>query len=145
MTRSGFVFTPWMRGGLASVAEYCVGLSTAMASPSDADLRIVAQHEPVRARLDRFAVNPHVSADEAVDHAVGQVADARALEHDAVLDLGILDLHVVADRCERADVRVHDARAASDDGGTADHGALDHRAFFDHHFSLDTALGIDRA
>src|SRR5712691_2585872 len=131
-----------MRGGLASVAVYCVGLSTAIGSPSDADLRIVAQHEPVRAWLDRFTVNPHVSADEAVDHAVGQVADARALEHDAVLDLGILNHHVVADRGERADVGVHDARAAPDDGGTTDHGALDHRALLDHHFSLDAAFRI---
>ncbi len=47
-----------------------------------------------------------VPADEAVFDAVGQIGDLRALEHDAVLDLGLANLHVLADRRERPDVGV---------------------------------------
>src|SRR6266513_257091 len=104
-----------MRGAFAMVAVYWVGLSTAIASPSDADLRIVSQHEPVRAWLDRFAPDADVPADQAVDDAVGQVAQGRALADDAVLDRRILDVDLVADRRERSHVGVDDARAAADD------------------------------
>src|SRR5258705_3697859 len=134
-----------MRGGLTSVAVKGVGLSTAMASPSDAHLRIVPQHEPVRARLDRLAVDAHVSPDEAVDDAVGEVADAGTLEHDAVLDLRFLNDDVIADRRERTDVRVHDAGAAPDDRRTANHRSLDDRARLDDDFAFNAAVGIHRA
>src|SRR5678815_4611792 len=145
MRRSAFVFTSRMRGLLTIVAEYCVGFSTAIASPPDADLRVVAQHEPVCARLDGLTENPHVPSDQAVDHTVGQVANARALEHDAVLDLRILNDDVVADRRERTDVRADDAGAARDDGRAADHRPLDKCALFDDHFTLDAAVGVDDA
>src|SRR5712691_3452308 len=72
--------------------------------PPDADFRVVPQHEPVRARLDRFAIDFHVFADQAVDHAVRKVAKARTLEDDTVLDLGIANLDVVHYRRERPDV-----------------------------------------
>ena len=52
-----------------------LGFVTRITSPSDADLRIVAQHEPVRRRLDRHAVDPDVLADQAVVDPVRQVAD----------------------------------------------------------------------
>src|SRR5687768_7078476 len=94
MSRSGLVFTPWMRGCLAVVSVYTVGL---LISPPDAHFGIVAQHEPVRARLDRLAIDADVSPDQAVDYPVRQVAEAGSLEHDAVLDLRILDLNVVHD------------------------------------------------
>src|SRR5258705_8340307 len=134
-----------MRVALAIVAVYCVGSSTAIASPSDADLRIVSQPEAVRARLHRLAPDADVPPDEAVDHAVRQVAHARSLEHDAVLDLGILDFDVVADRGERPDVRAHDARAAPDDGRPADGRPLDHRTLLDDDLPLDAAVRIDSA
>src|SRR5215216_1673555 len=131
-----------MRGGLATVAAYWVGLSTAMASPSDPDLRIVSQHEPVRARLDRLAVDTDVSADEAVDHPVRQVADGGSLEHDAVLDLGLADFDVAANRRERPHIGVDNPRAAADDRGPADHGTLDGCALLDHHLAFDAAFGV---
>src|SRR6185503_4671422 len=145
ITRRTFVRTPWMRGALAIVAVYWFGSSTAIASPSDADLRIVSQHEAIRARLHRLAPDADVPADEAVDDAVRQVAHARSLEHDAVLDLGILDLDVVADRGERPDVGVHDAGAAADDGGAANRRPFDHRPLLDDDLPLDAALRIDHA
>src|SRR5436190_20569879 len=118
-----------MRGGFATVDVYCAGLSTAIASPSDADLRIVSQHEPVRARLDRFAPDADVPPDQAVDDAVGQVAQGRALEHDAVLDLRILDVDLVPDRRERSHVGVDDARATADDRRAANDRPFDDGAF----------------
>src|SRR5882672_8979278 len=101
-----------MRGCLMSVAAYSVGFFTPYSMrvrqnrprarshraprglPSNTHLRIVPQHEPVRARLDRFAIDFHVFADQAVDHAVRKVAKARTLEDDTVLDLGIANLDV---------------------------------------------------
>src|SRR3989442_785825 len=112
-------------------------------SPPDTDLRIVPQHEPVSARLDRFAVDSHVFADQAVDHAVRQIAKARALQDDAVLDLGIANLDVVHDRRERPHIRVHDARSASDDRRPAHHRAFDRCADLDHHLAFDPALSVD--
>ena len=50
-------------------------------------------------------IDPDVAADQAVFDPVGEVGDHRALEHDAVLDLGVLQLDAVADRRERPDVR----------------------------------------
>src|SRR5437870_2803290 len=40
---------------------------------------------------------------------------------------------------------MHDARAASDDGWTADDGAFDHRTLLDHDLALDAAVRIDGA
>ena len=57
--------------------------------------------------------------------AVGQVAHAGPLEHDAVLDLRVLDLDVVANRRERPDVGVHDPRAAPMIAGPRIIGPLD--------------------
>src|SRR6266550_81230 len=131
-----------MRGALAIVAVYWIGLSTAIASPSDADLRIVSQHEPVRAWLDRFAPDPYVPADQAVDDAVRQVAQGRALEHDSVLDLRILDVDLVADRREGSHVGVDAARATADDRRAANDRPFDDGALLDDDLPLDTALGV---
>jgi hypothetical protein len=68
-----------------------------MASPPDADFRIVSEHEPVRARLDGLTINPHVPSNQAVDDAIGEIPNARALEHDAVFDFRVLDDDVIAD------------------------------------------------
>jgi hypothetical protein len=59
---------------------------------SDADLGIVAQHEPVRGRLHRQAVDADVASDQAVVDAVARSVIDAAFEHDAVLDLGVADL-----------------------------------------------------
>src|SRR5918992_3395406 len=100
-----------MRGCLVVVVVYAVGL---LISPPDPNLRIVSEHKPVRAWLHGLAIDSHVPADQTVDDAVRKIADARTLEHDAVLDLRIRDLDVVHDRRERPDVRVHDARVVAD-------------------------------
>ncbi len=55
-------------------------------------------------------MNLHVAADQAVGHPRLEVVNQRSFEHDAVLDLALVDLDVVADRRERADVGVLDAR-----------------------------------
>ena len=47
-------------------------------------------------------------ADQRVLHAPVEVDDLRALQHDRVLDLGVLDAAVLADRRVRADERVAD-------------------------------------
>src|SRR5436190_19499797 len=118
-----------MRGCFTTVSVYAVGL---LISPPDSHFRIVSQHEAVCAWLDRLPVDLHVAADQAVDYPIGEIAHAGAFEHDAVLDLGILDFDVVHDRGERADVGVHDARVTSDDSRTANHRPLHDRAFFEH-------------
>jgi hypothetical protein len=70
-------------------------------------------------------------------------AMAEPSEHDRVLDLAILDAAAVADRRVRPDVRVRDARVASDDGGTAHDGARRSRAFLDHDFAFDVLSPSD--
>src|SRR4051794_10683770 len=77
----------------------------------DPDLRVVADHEAVGARLAALvAADGHVAAEQARLHAPGQVADLRAGEQDRVLDLGLLDHAVLADRRVRADVGVDQLR-----------------------------------
>ena len=83
----------------------------ASCSPLNPHFGVVAQHEAVRDRLERQAMNLHAAADQAVGHARLEIVNQRSLEHDAVLDLRLVDLDVLADRRERPDVGVDDARA----------------------------------
>src|SRR4029453_12911859 len=105
--------------------------------PANPDFGVVADHEAVRGRLHRQAVNADVASDQAVLDAVREVADHAAFQHDAVLDLRVANLGARPDRAERADVGVDDARLGADDGGSADDRPLDHRAGLDHDLALD--------
>ena len=87
----------------------------------------------------------HVTADQTVFDAVGDVGDHGALEHDAVLDLGLANRHALADGGERADVGARDLRTGADDDRAADHRPLDRRARFDHDLALDARLAVDGA
>src|SRR5215208_5230090 len=140
MARSGFTLTPAIAGRPA--VEYLTGVST-VTSPADADLGVVAEHEAVRGRLHRQAVDLHVLPDQAVFDARGEIADAAALEHDTVLDLGLADFRIVHDRRKRPDVRVHDSGARPDDDRTAHHRVFDDRTRFDDHLPLDPRLRVD--
>src|SRR5512140_1570173 len=142
MTASGLVFTPAMRGLRAAPAR-AFGSLIGTPSPPDADLGVVAQHEPVRRGLHRLAVDADILADQAVLDAVLQVDHRAALEDDAVLDLGVAHLDVVHDRRERADVGMDDPGAGADDGGTADDGSLDDGPRLDDHLPLDARGGVD--
>src|SRR5688572_28215066 len=112
-------------------------------SPSDSHLRVVAEHEPVRARLHGHAIDPDVAPDETVDDAVGEIAQARTLEHDAVLDLRPVNLHILADGGDRSHVRLHDSGVAPDDRRPPDRRTLHGRASLEHDLALDAALGVD--
>ncbi len=63
-------------------------------------------HEPVGAREGRAAADTHVAADQARLDAVVEVRDRGAREHDRVLELGVPDLHALADGRVGADVGV---------------------------------------
>src|SRR5688572_13959562 len=141
MSLSGFVLTSRMRGCLVTPAVYAVGL---LMSPPDSDFGIISQHESIRARLHGDAIDPNVLTDEAVGDPVRQITHRGAFKDDAVLDLRILNLHVVHDRGERPDIRVHDPRAPADDGGPSDCRTFDHGSSLDDDLALDPALGIDR-
>src|SRR5688572_11911708 len=138
MTRRVFVFTPSMTGGFATVVAYAVGL---VMSPPDTDFGIVSKHEPICARLDRNPIDAHILPDQAVDHTIRQIAHARSFQHDAVLDLGVLNFDIVHDGRERTDVRMDDARATPDDRRSSNDRSLDHRAGFDDHLAFDAAVG----
>src|SRR5918992_2140508 len=81
----------------------------------DPDLRLVADHEAVGARLGLPARDGDVAAEQRGLHAPVEVADRGALEQDRVLDLGALDHAAAADRGVRADVGVAHERARADD------------------------------
>src|SRR5215218_943796 len=76
--------------------------------------------EPHGARQGEVAEDPGVAADDARLEPLAEVEDAGPVEHDRVLDLGALDLHVGADRRVRADVGILDLRAGADDDRAAD-------------------------
>ena len=62
-------------------------------------------------------------------------------EDDRVLELGVLDGHVLGDRGVGADVGVADHGAGADHGRSADGGALEGGAGLDHDAALDLAVG----
>ena len=104
------------------------------------DLGVVADHEAISARELGPAGDSHVLADEAGLDPPVQVLYRRALQHDRVLDLGVLDDDVVSDRRVRADVRVRQHRAAADDRRPADRRALEPRPALDRHAPLDARV-----
>src|SRR5580700_10836102 len=64
---------------------------------SELDARVVAEHEAHRSRTRRRLAHLALLADQRAVDLAGHVVDARALEHDAVLDLGIADHAVEVD------------------------------------------------
>ena len=62
--------------------------------PLDPHLGVVAEHEAIRRRLERQAMNLHAPADQAVGDARLEIVNQRSFEHDAVLDLRLADLDV---------------------------------------------------
>src|SRR5262245_24928697 len=144
MSRSRFVLTSWI-GTFEPTANLAGAVTDPSSLPADADFRIVAEHEPVGGRLHRHPVDPRVAADQAVSDAVVEVADHAALEHDAVLDLGVADLGALPDRRERSHVRVNDFRARADDDRAPNHRSLDEGARLDDDFPFDARLGVDQA
>src|SRR5262249_20950900 len=76
----------------------------------DGDLAMLADHPSQRPRPRLRPDDLHLAADEAVLDA-GDVDDATAVHHDAVLDLAVEDLAAGSDGGERTDEAVHDAGA----------------------------------
>ena len=77
-----------------------------------------------RLGLDRRTGDHHITADEAVLDTSVDVTDAAIFQHHRVLDLAVLDRHVVVDAGERPNVAIDDARILADDG-RATHCAVD--------------------
>src|SRR6266545_2248668 len=90
----------------------------------DADLGVVADQESVDAGTLQARMNTDVGADQGIRNAHGDPLQARALQHDRVLDLAALDETVRPDRRVGADEGVPDLGAWPDDGGPA-HGRAD--------------------
>src|ERR671914_1178683 len=108
-----------------------------IAALEDLNVRVVTDDETICLRQGRALAYAHIAPDQAGLDAVVQVADPRAGQHDRMLELGPLDVHVVADRRVRADVGVADLRPAADDRGAAHGRALEPRPRLDHHAALD--------
>src|SRR4051812_33378306 len=108
------------------------------------DLAVVAEHEAGGAGSGAGPGDLDLLADEGVLDP-RDPDDLAALQHHCVLDLGVDDLAVVGDRCERPDEAVLDPGPLADDGGPAHGRVLDHRAGLDHHPSLDLAVAFDGA
>src|SRR6478736_1559612 len=79
MRRRGLTLTPSM--ACFPATEYFTGAVT-FTSPADANLGIVPQHEPIRRRLYRKTIDPHVLPNQAVLDAGCQIADPASLEND---------------------------------------------------------------
>src|SRR6266542_6985784 len=90
----------------------------------DADLGVVADQESVDTGTLQARMNTDVGADKGIRDADGDSLQARALQHDRVLDLAALDETVRPDRRVRTDEGVPDLGARPDDGGAA-HGRAD--------------------
>src|ERR671919_1915075 len=110
--------SPWMSGSTTTTPSITSDGRILAIWPSSVQLddRVVAEHEPQRPGPSRRSGQLDLAADEAVGEA-GDVDDAAAGEHHGVLQLGVDDLAVGADRAEGADVAVHHAGARPDDGG----------------------------
>src|SRR3954451_18487551 len=122
--------TRWPSMPLAPVTSKRMG-------SEDPDLGVVAHHEVVGAGLAVGARDLDVAAEQRALHPPLEADDRRALEQDRVLDLGPLDLALLADRRVRPDVAVGQSRAGADDRRAADHGALQPRARLDDHAPVD--------
>ena len=71
--------------------------------------------------------------------------DAAAFEHDRVLDIGVAELAVGADRRVRPDVRVDQVCPRADDRRSADLRVLQDRADFDDDPAFDVRVVVDLA
>src|ERR1700757_1867032 len=80
----------------------------------DGDLGVVADHEPVRARLTVVATDLGVAAEQRGLHPAGEVADGGAGEENRVLDLGGGYLAALSDRGVGPDVAVGQTGAGAD-------------------------------
>src|SRR6266849_10506234 len=94
---------------------------------------MVAQHEGVRLRALTRALDAHLTAYEAgVDTPAG-VDYVRILQNDAVLDLAVLEQHVVVNRSKRPHIRADHAAVLADDGRPADRRIDDLGVLLDDH------------
>src|SRR5262245_1966882 len=107
----------------------------------DPDLRVVADHEPVRARLRGVAVDADVAAQQARLHPAGKVGHAAAREQDRMLELGLLDRAILADRAVGPHVRVDQLRVRADDRRPAYRRSHERRARLDDDAPVD-ARGV---
>src|SRR6476659_8440752 len=123
--------------GTRDAVANLTGLDINLCLPAYADLGVIAKHEAISRGFHRQAIDLHIAADQAVFDAVGQVADDAALEHDAVLDLGLADLGLGPDGRERSDVGVDDSRLGANHHGTPNHRPLDDSAVRDDDLALD--------
>src|SRR5262249_19630932 len=108
------------------------------------DHRIVPDHQRQGPDPRTPRVHEHPLADERVFEPL-DVDDAALLHDDGVLDVRAEDGDPVADRGERADVRVGDDRVFADDNRATDARALDPCAALDPHATDDLALAVDVA
>src|SRR5690606_29474897 len=75
----------------------------------------------------------------------GDVANRTVFQHDAALDLAILDYDVVVNAGERADVAVDDLRVFPDDRRAAHHAVHDLCAALDRHAAVHLGAAVDIA
>src|SRR5918996_855656 len=138
--------SPWMSGSTTTTPSITSDGRILAIWPSSVQLdhRVVAEHEPQRPGPSRRSGQLDLAADEAVGEA-GDVDDAAAGEHHGVLQLGVDDLAVGADRAEGADVAVHHAGARPDDGGSEDPAVHDLGAGLDDDPALDGRPGVYRS
>src|SRR5690606_34802917 len=104
------------------------------------DAALVAHDQPVGAGPPVVPGEDHVLADEARLDARADPLDPRARADDRVLELGVADRDLVADRRERADVGALHQGVAPDDGGPEHRGPLDHGAGLDDDLADELAV-----
>src|SRR5207237_4361868 len=112
------------------------------ATLKDADLRVIADEESVGAGLSLIAPNLDISPQQGGLHPPEEIVNLGSGEQNRVLDLGVLDRAVLADRRVGADVAVGQARPGSDDRRAPDGTTLEPRASLDHDAAVD--LGADQ-
>ena len=106
---------------------------------------MVAQRHLERLGFDGRARDLGVPPDETILDAVRDIDDLAVLQHDAVLDLGVLDQHVMVDRRKGSHVRVDQSRILSNNGRPADAAVDDLGALPDGHFAIHLGITIDIA
>src|SRR5262245_33109344 len=113
--------TSWVAGKRATTARPSmpaapVTTTRDRAGSGKLDLTVVAHHELERLGPYVGARDAHVATEQAALDARARTDDLRRLEHDAVLDLAVLDAALRPDRREGTDVAAaHDRPGAQDE------------------------------
>src|SRR5581483_7468587 len=106
---------------------------------------MVAQHQRVGARSALGSQETNVAADEAGVDTAGGIPDLGVLQDDAVLDLTVLDRHMVVNGREGPYIGPDDAAVGPDNGRPTNHRVHDFRIRFDDHVARDLGLSGDAA